>query len=411
MLSKDYERILQSAQSKGIDPSLEPVRAMLHELGDPDLSFEAIQIVGTNGKTSTARHLASILVGEGFRVGLYLSPMFMTYLDQIEVEGKPIAEVELDQAVRDAWNAGKSANAVREEQGLRALPLTEFDLLTVAAVLVFQRRGVEIAVLEAGMGGEWDATSAVRSIKTVGITGVALDHTRILGSTLEQIASNKAAVIQHGRQCVLGAQTQEHPEVAEVLRKRCSEQGVVPIIVKGGYSPSLASGKSPYQAPNIACAIALAEAHVGRVLNEDALGESIRKCRTPGRFDILQEEPLILVDACHNPQSVQAFLDAWHAVYPNKSAATTLLCAIFADKDVERMVDMLAKEFDHVVVTQTSSRRAMQAEQLARVFKAHGVVPEATFACVQDAVAYLRRRPFVACGSITTAGEVAMCVG
>ena len=153
--------------------------------------------------------------------------------------------------------------------------------------------------------------------------------------------------------------------------------------------------------------MALAQAYLGRALNQDVLGESIRTCRTPGRFDVLQKDPLVLVDACHNPQSVQAFLDAWRAVYPNKSGETVLICAIFADKDVDRMVAMLAKEFSHVVVTQTSSPRAMPAEQLACVFEAHGVVPEATFGCVKDAMAYLRGRSFVACGSITTAGEVA----
>ncbi|MDO4806910.1 MAG: Mur ligase family protein, partial [Coriobacteriales bacterium] len=345
----DYRTILRNAQAKGIDPSLEPVQQMLRELGDPDLAFRAIQVAGTNGKTSTARYTAAILAGEGLKVGLYLSPMLMDYLDQIEVEGQTIDEVELSSAVIDAWQAGQRVNARREELGLSELPLTEFDLLTVAAVLVFCRRGVDVAVLEAGMGGQWDATSAVRSINTVGVTGIGLDHTRILGTTLAQIAQNKAAVIQAGRACVLGPGTQSDPEVAEVFERRCAEQQVEPVIVgedsagaknvdaiykaemlaqdKGALRVSvcttiatytdLQAPKPRYQAQNIACALVLSQVFLGRTLNVDALRASVRECRTPGRFDILRTDPLVLVDACHNPQSVQAFLDAWCSLYPN----------------------------------------------------------------------------------------------
>lgn len=435
----NHSHILRSAQSHGINPSLEPMTALLHELGSPDLRFSTIQLVGTNGKTSTARYTAQILAAEGLRVSLYLSPMFMSYLDQIEVEGKPVQTEELDRAVYAAYEAGIRIDAARESKGLLPFGFSEFELLTAAAVLIFAWHDVDVAVVEAGMGGAWDATSALRSIQAVCVTGIGIDHVRFLGSTPEEIARNKAAVIQTGRRCVLGQGTATPASVEQVLLSRCKETQVQPTLVRESpgtigqptttyhvdATPSglgrplrltvqtsratydgLGALKPSYQAQNIACAITLAEEYLQRPLSGETLIDAIATCPTPGRFDLVRPNPPVIVDACHNPQSVAEFLSAWKTMMPADDELT-LLCAIFADKDVVGVVSQLASVFKRVVITRTKASRAMDAFELAAVFEAQGVIPEAAFNTVEDALRYLGERSFVACGSITVAGEVA----
>ncbi len=443
LASMDEARtLLMGAKAKGIDPSLEPVDALLDELGRPDEDFESIQIVGTNGKTSTARYLAAILNGHGLRTGLFVSPCLVDYTDQIEADGRCVDEDSFAQAVLDVVAAGARVNEARAKRCEGELPFTEFDLLTVATLLLFSRLGVQAAVLEAGMGGAWDATSAARSVCVVGATGVGLDHTRILGSTIEQISEQKAAVIGRGRRCVLGPGIMADESAKRVFFTRCAEQGVRPVCVApdegmsalceadaavyrvlerqtrldeplrlsvhtqlGDYD-GLRALKPCYQAPNIACAVVLAEQFLGRRLDEGALFEAVMGCPTPGRFEVVRAKPLVLLDACHNPQSVRAFLGALDDIEPQVSQRPTLLCAIFADKDVEKMVGMLARAFPRVVVTRTESERAMEPQALGAMFAAHGLEPAQVCDSVNEALDALFGEPMVACGSITTAGEV-----
>ncbi|MDO4796629.1 MAG: Mur ligase family protein [Coriobacteriales bacterium] len=438
----------------GICPLLETVEEMLAELGDPDLCYDCVQIAGTNGKTSTARYTARILTGEGRRVGLYTSPQLIDYTERMEIGGSPVSREDFALGVAAACEAGERINRRRAQQGLTPYDVTEFDTLTVAACVVYALRGIDVAVLEVGMGGRWDATSAAKSIRSVAVTGIGLDHTRILGDTLEQIAHEKAAVIRNGRTCVLGVGTCTPPSVEDVFLDQAREQDVRPLLVRATHEQdvrsivhpgaprthddlacatfaitarpaslgtpleltvrtphatyvSLRAIKPAYQAANIACAVALAESYVGHALDAVQLVESIRSCPTPGRFDVVRDNPLGLVDACHNPQSVGVFLEAIDAMEPNVERRPTLLCAVLADKDVDGIVSLLAPAFPHVVVTRTSSARACSAHSLAQAFRAHGVEPKAVCERLEEAVGLLEHEPFVACGSITTAGEVA----
>ena len=374
----------------GICPLLETVEDMLTELGDPDLSFECVQIAGTNGKTSTARYTAAILAGEGLDVALYTSPELVSYTERMEVAGQPVPEEAFARGVSAAKAAGERVNARRAAAGERPYDITEFDTLTVAAMIVFAEAGVDVAVLECGMGGRWDATSAAKSIRSVAVTGIGLDHMHVLGNTLEEIAGEKAAIIKPGRTCVLGAGTAAPPSVERVFLDQAREAGVVPVLVRPAEGPAPASGsalaslaryaKSPeagagpsaglpvagfrvtkrphrlgapleldvvtpratyaelaalkpaYQAQNIACAVALCEEYLSRTLDPDALFTSVVQCPTPGRFQLLQPEPPVLIDACHNPQSVEAFLSALEDVAPERDERPVLLAAVLADK-------------------------------------------------------------------------------
>ena len=445
---------LHEALRFGICPMLETVEDMLTELGDPDLCFESLQIAGTNGKTSTSRYTAAILRAEGYRTALYTSPELVSYTERMEVDGAPVSEEAFARGIAAAAVAGERVNARRSAAGERPYDITEFDLLTVAACVVYAEAAVDVAVLECGMGGRWDATSAVKSIRTVAITGIGLDHMHVLGDTLEAIAGEKAAIIKPGRPCVLGVGTATPDSVEDVFLEQCEAVGTKPVLLrpvnladaKGEMHPGVPRGhvdlphanyvvtkhpsflgtaleltvttpratyselhaiKPTYQAANIACAVALAEAHLDRVLDLMQLYDAVVKCPTPGRFDVVRARPTIIIDACHNPQSVDTFLTAVRELEPNPANRPALLCAALADKDCAGMVALLAHEFPYVYVTQTSSARALPAQELAELFREQGADVRGVYRTVDEAVSELVEISYIACGSITLAGEVA----
>ena len=438
----------------GIQPMLETVVDMLAECGDPDLCYDCLQVAGTNGKTSTSRYSAAILAGEGLRAALYTSPELVSYTERMEVDGAPVSEEAFAHGLSAAIEAGRRVNARRSAAGERPYDVTEFDLLTVAALVVYAEAGVDVVVLEVGMGGRWDATSAAKSIKAVTVTGIGLDHMHILGDTLEAIAGEKAAVIKAGRSCVLGSGVATPDSVEDVFLDQCAAEGVTPVLLRpevladaaGEMHPGvprehpelpqarfrvtarpagigetlvldvttpracyegLAVRKPAYQATNVACAVALCEGYLGRALDADKLAASVLACPTPGRFDVVRTDPIGLIDACHNPQSVDTFLTAVRAIAPEVEERPALLCAVLADKDVAGIVALLAKEFPRVYVTQTSSPRALAADELAALFAEAGCTVAGTYPTVAEALEALREVSFIACGSITLAGEVA----
>lgn len=457
VLDLSYAEALQTLHAAckfGIQPMLETVVDMLAELGDPDLSFRSLQIAGTNGKTSTSRYAAAILRGQGLRVALYTSPELVSLTERMEVDGVPVSEGAFARSVAAAAEAGRRVNVRRRASGERPYDVTQFDILTVAACVAFAQADVDVAVLECGMGGRWDATSAVKSIEAVAVTGVGLDHTRILGDTLEAIAGEKAAIIRCGQSCVLGVGTATPDSVEDVFLDRCRSQDVTPVLLRPerledaagemhagvprrhasllqasyritsrprclGAPLELTVGtprraytgltalKPSYQAANIACAVTLTEAFLDGELDGDRLLESVRQCPTPGRFSLLRPNPPVLVDACHNPQSVDAFLAALQDIAPDPATRPPLLCAVLADKDVEGIVSRLARAFPAVVCTQTSSSRSLGADELVRRFLAAGAKVTGNYGSVAAALAAMSAGPLVGCGSITLAGALA----
>ncbi len=434
-----YEKAVSLASDTGVisgdaGPLLETVVEMLNELERPDAHFDCIQIAGTNGKTSTTRFAAAILRGEGLRCALYTSPQLVRYPERMEIDGAPISDELFARGVSAAYEAGRRVNECRAAAGESIFTITPFDLLTVAALTVYALEGVDVAVLEVGMGGRWDATSATDP-HVVAITGIGLDHMRILGNTLAEIAGEKAAVIKPGRSVILGEGVHES-SVWEVMQNRCRECEVSPLVSshevlkrpahlgdtldfacetsRERYECSLY--KPLYQAQNASCAIFVAEEYLGRALDSEVLEDSLANCPTPGRFDVLQNEPLVLIDACHNPQSCENFVSSLDEINADAALRPLLLTAALADKDVSGIVDVLVPAFPRIVVTQTASDRAIPADELAQLVLAKleelgrpasdlvKVIPS-----VPDAVDQLTcaGEAFVAAGTITLAGEVA----
>lgn len=415
-------------------PLLETVVDMLDELKRPDAHFDVIQVAGTNGKSSTVRFTAAILAGEGLHTALYTSPHLVGYPERMEIDGAVISDEAFAHGVSAAVEAGRRVNEARRTRGEAAYTITPFDLLTVAALVVFAEARVDVAVLEVGLGGRWDATSATNPC-VVAVTGIGLDHVRILGDTLAQIAAEKAAIIKTGRRVVLGEGTHE-PSVQRVMDERCSAAGLTPAVSshaierlprhlgddlvflcetsRAAYRVALQ--KPAYQAQNAACAINLAEEYLDRPLDAEALGRSLRACPTPGRFDVRRESPLVLIDACHNPQSCESFVGSLDEIDSCISNRPTLLIAALSDKDARGIVEALVPAFPRVRVTQTASDRALPATELAELvaeeLSREGRAAEelvAVHASVAEALDAVTAagEPIVAAGTITLAGEVA----
>lgn len=405
----DAVSALTHALAFGIDPSLEPVRSMCSALGDPQHAFKCMQVAGSNGKTSTSRMIAALMNACGHKTGLYTSPHLVKYPERIEIGGIVVDDRFFAQAVSRAYDAAQDC-------GIEA---TEFELLTVAALWLFAHERVEWAVLECGLGGRWDATSVVDPQVAV-VTGVALEHTAVLGDTLEEIAAEKAAIIKPGGQAVLAYGL----PAAEVFEARAREVGA-PFTyadpnAAAPYEDELAHLPG-YQRMNFATALLA----VTRAFDAEPLPETVRAALSafsvPGRFETLREEPLLVVDAAHNPQSAQVlalelkrrFAISRRAVpvteaesQIGKPPIPALLLGVLADKDVRGVVEALCPLFDTTVVTESPSPRAISAPQLARIVReVTGRDPQVA-ASVREALALLENEPVVATGSITIAGEV-----
>lgn len=387
---------LEGALKFGIDPSLEPIRKMCAALGNPQDSYSCIQVAGTNGKSSVTRMTAAILRTQGHKVGLYTSPELVRYPERMEIDGAVVSDQQFADAIEAALGAAKTC-------GLTA---TEFELLTAAALWLFAHEGVDVAVLECGLGGRWDATS-VCTPKVSVITGIALDHTRILGDTLEAIAGEKAPIIKPGSKAVLA------PGLAarEVFDERIEEVGAeaieVDLQVGELFAGALAHMPS-YQKGNAAVAFAAAKALEGPIALEDA-SEALSALQIPGRFETLRAEPLLIIDAAHNPQSARVLAAEVRRRFPEREGRPTLLIGVLADKDVAGVMRELTGEFDHVVCTRSASPRAIEVDELAGIVREAGCTDVRCAASIPAALELLRDTPTIASGSITVAGEVKGC--
>jgi len=411
---------LRRALVFGINPSLDGITKLATELGRPQDGFASVQITGTNGKSSTARITAALLEAEGLRTGLYTSPELERYPERIELGTTVVSDDDFALALSAALDAAvrlRGATSLGTDTGF-----TEFELLTAAALWLFRERDVELAVLEVGLGGRWDATSVVAPSVAV-ITGVGLDHTGILGDTLEAIAAEKAAIIRPATAPVLGPGTVgvesvflarseslgTHARavredgaptpVAEALtvRFRITARPTHPgdttvVAVRGihGTYDDLALVGPAYQAGNIATAVATAEAALGRALDPDRARAALATLTIPGRFELMRAEPPVVIDASHNPQAAAVLADAIRDAWPDPTRRPVVLLGIFADKDAAGIVEALAPVAGSFAVTRSSSPRAMPAAALAWLVESvSGTAPRVVTETVGEALAAL----------------------
>ena len=404
--SIEARRILDDALAFGIDPSLDEITKLMLELGDPQNSFASIQVAGTNGKTSTARLIAGLLHVHGLTVGLYTSPELIDREERIEVDQHCITQEEFAEVIISV------NNRVSEliESGVLAF-ITEFELLTAAALLYFAQQKVDVAVLEVGLGGRWDATSVVDPSVAV-ITSIGLDHTALRGTTLEKIAAEKAAIIKPGCAVVLGAGTSS---TSEVFKRRIAEVSARQQELPSSLPASLLKQFPLYQNPNICCAVAAAEAFLRERFDASLIEPALLATPLPGRFEILCDRPLLLIDAAHNPaaaaqlaKDLTSYFNVRDKTSTGSKIPASLLLGVLADKDIDGIINDLCPLFDSVAVTKSSSARAYPVQELAKHVRERFDGPINSYETVKQALEALRalQTDVVATGSITIAGEV-----
>lgn len=422
-----------------IEPTLARIAALTDLLGTPQASYPVIHVTGTNGKTSTARIIESLLRAYGLRTGLFTSPHLVDARERICLDGEPISADRLLATWTEIAPLVDVVDANSTADGGSAL--SYFEVMTGLALAVFADAPVDVAVVEVGLGGSWDSTNVVHGVVSV-ITPIGLDHRDYLGDTIEQIAREKAGIIKPG--CVAVLAQQDLP-AAEVLLERVAEVdatvaregiefGVVArALALGGQVLTLKGLAAEYpdivlplfgehQAHNAAVALAAVEAFLGGVggLDLDLVREGFASVTSPGRLEVLRRGPSVLVDAAHNPHGAKALASAVEDSFDFVHLVGVV--GVLSGKDVLGILTALEPILDRVVVTQPSSARALAAEALAalavEVFSDDRVFMEAHLPAAMDRAIALAEEVgayggagVLVTGSVVLVGDVRCLLG
>lgn len=438
------EAIVSRAPEHDIDPTLVRIRDLLETLGDPQRAFSVIHITGTNGKTSTARMIERLLLELNLRTGRFTSPHLHDIRERIVLSGEPVSAERFVDAYDELLPLLDLVEARCVEQGIGRFSF--FEVLVAMAYAIFADAPADVAVVEVGMGGQWDATNVADGAVAV-IGPIAVDHERYLGSELTDIGAEKAGIIKPGAIVISAPQDLA---VAELLRERCSEVGATLVFDAGGFveaggplvlSRDVAIGgqqvslrglagdypdlflplHGEHQAHNALLALCAVEAFVGggeQPLSEDVVRAAFASFDSPGRLELVRRSPAVLVDAAHNPAGVASLITALNDSFV--FARTIGVFACMADKDVDGMLELLEPVFDEIVITRTTSMRAMDPERLgalaAEYFGEHRVhvvrdLPDALDRAGELADEGGVGGGVVATGSVFLAAEVRMLLG
>ena len=352
------ERHLESLERFGMSLGLERMRRLMTALDSPQRRLRAVHVLGSNGKSSTARMAEAILARHGLRTGAYLSPHLSSWAERILLDGQPLAPHALARALQRAARA-----AARVERTLApGERVTQFELLTAAAYCELAECGVDVAVIEAGLGGRYDATSVIDAEVQV-LTNVSLEHTRWLGSTVAAIAAEKLAVVSSGGVLILGPDMDA--EVVDMARRIARECGAEvrqvpsPLDDTSEHSaPLLAQGR--FQQRNFAVARAAAAAHlqgIDRALQESAVREAAEQTSVPGRFELIDADPPTVLDGAHNPGGMAALVESLPAWCAGRPLAAVV--AVLEDKDAAGMLALLLPHCERAWFTAAHQGRAL----------------------------------------------------
>jgi dihydrofolate synthase / folylpolyglutamate synthase len=359
------------------------MRRLCSLLGMPQNRFASIHVVGTNGKTSVSRMTAALLEAHGVRAGAYLSPHIDSWTERIEIGGEPISDAAFAEAIERTEQAAQVADRSAGDEG----PVTQYELLTAAAFVAFAAARVKLAVVEAGLGGRLDATNVIPSQITV-LTSVGLDHTEWLGETLEEIAGEKLAVLRDHTTLITGKLPGEVEPVAERFAADRHARRVLGSSVDSTLEGLLDPKHRPtqgYPQQNFALAATAAEAALGRELDPDAVERASETLSNPGRAQVIEGDPRVILDSAHNPQGALALARALPALAGGRDVVACV--AVLTDKDAEGIVRALARPCVHMVCTEVPAEAiegsgrpgasSWGAEDLAQLARKAGVEAEA----------------------------------
>ncbi|QTE30531.1 bifunctional folylpolyglutamate synthase/dihydrofolate synthase [Pengzhenrongella sicca] len=379
-----YQAILSRAPEHDFEPTLDRVLAVCDLLGDPQKAFRTVHVTGTNGKTSTSRMVDRLVREHGLRTGRFTSPHLTSVRERIAIDGEPISAerfVEIWQDVAPYVHLVDTKSAA--EGGAR---MSFFEVLTVMAFAAFADAPIDVAIIEVGMGGAWDATNVVDGEVAI-IAPIALDHERWLGHDLVSIAGEKAGIIKDGASVVMAVQ---HEDVEGVLLAAAAAKGARVVregvdidvteraVAVGGQLVSLKGLGGIYtevflplygahQAHNALLALVATEALItgGAALDGDVVGAAFADVDSPGRLEVLRSSPTIIVDAAHNPAGVEALVEAVEEAF--EFTRLVGVVGVLEDKDAEQVLAGLEPLLAEVVITRSSSPRSLDVNDLAEI--------------------------------------------
>ena len=401
---------------RGSVPGLSRIDALLGKLGHPERGVKYVHVTGTNGKGSTCAMLASMLRVAGYKTGLYTSPYIFRFNERMQIDGVPIPDKDVCSLVEEIRPLADSMDDHP----------TEFELVTAMGLTWFARQHCDIVVCEIGMGGEFDATNVIPAPEAAVITNIGLDHTAVLGSTVEQIAATKSGIIKPGCHAVLYPCA---PSVQEVVAARCRAEGV-PLTVadfdalspvsdtlegqvfdcgahKGLRLPLLGE----HQLKNAAAALTAIDALRQRGWNipESAVAQGLATVTWPGRFQVVRRTPTVILDGGHNPQCMASLAAALREYLPGRDI--TVLTGVLADKDFGTMYDSIAPLAARFITVTPENPRTLDAQKLAAFLARYGK-PVTACATIREGVTRTLAETAangaaVCCGSLYLLGDVA----
>lgn len=402
-------RYVEGLAILGMRFGLERMTELLRVLGDPQHAAPAIHVVGTNGKSSTARLAAACLQSQGLRVGTYLSPHIVGWRERIEVDQRAVGQARFAHAVGAVRDAAAGME-LADDDGV-----TQFEVLTAAAFVVFADARLDATVIEAGLGGRYDATNVLAAGTVLVLTNVALEHTELLGTTEAEIAAEKLAVAADGSdRLIVGrlsrrAQTAVAAEcrsrgltgwrVGHEITVREGARGVDVVTPTGTYAGLPLPLRGVFQRDNLAAAVAAAERRLGVPMGIGPLRRAIGQVRMPGRLEVVAERPVIVLDGAHNPAGVEAMAGSLRAIVGRRR--TVAVVSILGDKDAGAMLSPLAGVCETVIATRSSHPRAAAPQVIGHLAAIAGM----TALIVEDPVDAVRQ----ACEMAGARGAVLVC--
>ncbi len=411
-----------------INPSLDRISMAMDLMGQPQNNFKTIHIAGTNGKTSTTRMIERLLRTLDLRTGLFISPHLIHPRERIEINGQIISETRFQEIFEEV-------NPYLEiiDQKFLDAPMTFFEVLTAMGFLAFSDEPIDVLSLEVGMGGRWDSTNVVTPEVSV-ITSIGLDHQEFLGSSIKEIAHEKAGIIKENIPVVISKQDEEANqvliEVASNKNSQIIKEGIEFKVLErtvgvGGQQLKIATPFGIYedlflplfgkfQTSNAACALTAVETFLGKKLELELVQEAFADFKSPARLQIVKRNPTILVDAAHNISGIQNTLEAIDETF--KFDNKILIIGFMKDKDIEGMLELLKSYAQDVILTQANSTRAISPIDLSKKvnlisnFSQNVILENNSKNALQTAVEIAKNKNgltgVIVLGSIALAGEI-----
>ena len=417
-----YESAIEKIHSLltfGSRPGLDRMKKLLKLLGNPQDKLQYIHIAGTNGKGSVCAVLSSVLVQAGYHTGLFISPYITDFRERIQINNQMINKETLADAVVTTF-------PIIEKLQNEGTIITEFEYVNALAFYIFANAGCDIVVLETGLGGLLDCTNVILPPLCAVITTIGLDHTAILGDTIEQIAEQKCGILKKGSLAVCSKQDPRAMKVIEETARKCE----IPLINSESVAivhPVLHLSGSEFEANGLSLSLPLAGAHQidntatalaalftlrqRNLLNisDEAIQRGVCKAVNPARLELLNKNPIVLLDGAHNPNGIEALKNAIREFLPDKKI--TCVMGMLADKDTDGAIALLSGMFERVFTVPVNNPRAMATEKLAEKF--HAICPSVTAfgnaeQAIDEALALAKNEDGVViiCGSLYLAGEI-----